>query len=155
MFNANSAIFQLYHGEKKLIFNEMMVVRSALYKTKTVNWIFIVLAHWNISPWINILLHSDTLSWFRAKKSLLFLFIAAWLAEKHTNTNFIVFGWTWSGLEPMLTITPPMNPWSTAPEASMLTITPPMRSNSWVLYRKFLRAQQISDGPSILTLILR
>ena len=30
LFNANSAIFQLYHGENKLIFNEMMV-RSALY----------------------------------------------------------------------------------------------------------------------------
>jgi len=27
---ANSAIFQLYHGENKLIFNEMMM-RSALY----------------------------------------------------------------------------------------------------------------------------
>jgi hypothetical protein len=25
VFNANSAIFQLYHGEKKLIFNEMMM----------------------------------------------------------------------------------------------------------------------------------
>jgi hypothetical protein len=30
LFNANSAIFQLYHGENKLIFNEMMM-RSALY----------------------------------------------------------------------------------------------------------------------------
>jgi hypothetical protein len=29
-FNANSAIFQLYHGENKLIFNEMMM-KSALY----------------------------------------------------------------------------------------------------------------------------
>jgi hypothetical protein len=28
--NANSAIFQLYHGENKLIFNEMMM-RSILY----------------------------------------------------------------------------------------------------------------------------
>jgi hypothetical protein len=28
-FNANSAIFQLYHGENKLIFNETM--RSTLY----------------------------------------------------------------------------------------------------------------------------
>jgi DNA-directed RNA polymerase specialized sigma54-like protein len=28
--NANSAIFQLYHGENKLIFNEMMI-KSALY----------------------------------------------------------------------------------------------------------------------------
>ena len=25
LFNANSAIFQLYHGENKLIFNEMMI----------------------------------------------------------------------------------------------------------------------------------
>jgi len=33
LFNANSAIFQLYHGENKLIFNEMMMMmmRSALY----------------------------------------------------------------------------------------------------------------------------
>jgi len=30
LFNANSAIFQLYHGENKLIFNEMMM-RPALY----------------------------------------------------------------------------------------------------------------------------
>jgi hypothetical protein len=30
LFNANWAIFQLYHGENKLIFNEMMT-RSALY----------------------------------------------------------------------------------------------------------------------------
>ena len=30
IFNANSAIFQLYHGVTKLIFNEMMM-RSALF----------------------------------------------------------------------------------------------------------------------------
>jgi hypothetical protein len=30
LLNANSAIFQLYHGENKLIFNEMMT-KSALY----------------------------------------------------------------------------------------------------------------------------
>jgi len=30
LFNANSAIFQLYHGENKLIFNEMMM-RSVLF----------------------------------------------------------------------------------------------------------------------------
>ena len=29
LFNANSAIFQLYHGENKSIFNEMM--KSALF----------------------------------------------------------------------------------------------------------------------------
>jgi hypothetical protein len=26
LFNANSAIFQLYHGENQLIFNEMMMM---------------------------------------------------------------------------------------------------------------------------------
>jgi hypothetical protein len=30
LFNANSAIFQPYHGKNKLIFNEMMM-RSSLY----------------------------------------------------------------------------------------------------------------------------
>ena len=30
LFNTNSAIFQLYHGENMLIFNEMMM-KSALY----------------------------------------------------------------------------------------------------------------------------
>ena len=30
LFNADSAIFQLYHGENKLLFNEMMM-RSALF----------------------------------------------------------------------------------------------------------------------------
>ena len=43
MFNANSAIFQLYHDENKLIFN-LMMMKSALYYTNTLCWIFIVLA---------------------------------------------------------------------------------------------------------------
>jgi len=50
LFHANSAIFQLYHGENKLIFNEMMMMRSALYKINMLSWIFIVLPHWNNSP---------------------------------------------------------------------------------------------------------
>jgi len=44
MFNANSAIFQIYHGENKLIFNDMMM-RSAFFHNNTLSWIFIVLAH--------------------------------------------------------------------------------------------------------------
>jgi hypothetical protein len=44
LFNVNSAIFQLYHGENKLIFNEMMM-KSALFQINTLSWIFIVLAH--------------------------------------------------------------------------------------------------------------
>jgi len=31
LLNANSAIFQIYHGENKLIFNEMMMKRFALF----------------------------------------------------------------------------------------------------------------------------
>ena len=31
LFNTNLAIFQLYHGENKLIFNEMMMIRSTLF----------------------------------------------------------------------------------------------------------------------------
>jgi hypothetical protein len=46
------------------------------------SWIFIVLAHWNNSLWIYMSLHFDTLSWFRANQSLLFLFNAAYLEEK-------------------------------------------------------------------------
>jgi len=44
LFNSNSAIFQLYHGENKLIFNEMMT-RSAFYETNTLSGILIVIAH--------------------------------------------------------------------------------------------------------------
>jgi hypothetical protein len=80
--DTNSAIFQLYYGENKLILNEMMM-RFALYKTHTLNWILMVLAHWNNSPQIDISPHSDTLSWFRANQSLFFFdLIAACLAEK-------------------------------------------------------------------------
>jgi hypothetical protein len=43
-FNANSSMFQLYHGENKLFFNQMMM-RSALYYTNALSYIFIVLAH--------------------------------------------------------------------------------------------------------------
>jgi len=34
LFNANSAIFQLYHGENKLIFNEMMTRSIFLAKLR-------------------------------------------------------------------------------------------------------------------------
>ena len=66
------------------------------------SWIFIVLAHWNNSPWVDMLLHSDTLSWFRANQSLLFLVNTACLRGEATNTNFIVFGLTLPGFEQMI-----------------------------------------------------
>ena len=81
LFNANSAIFQLYYGENKLLFNEMMM-SSALFYNNTLSWSLIVLGHWNNSPRVDMSLHSDTLSWIRANQSLLFLLNAVCLAEK-------------------------------------------------------------------------
>jgi hypothetical protein len=83
LFNANSAIFQLYHDENKLIFNEMMM-RSALFLTSKLSWswISIVLAHWKNSPRVVMSFHADTLFWFQANQSLLVLLNAACLAEK-------------------------------------------------------------------------
>jgi hypothetical protein len=43
-------------------------------------WIFIGLAHWNNSLWIDMSLHYDTLSWFRANQSFLFLLNTVCLA---------------------------------------------------------------------------
>ena len=57
LFNANSANFQLYYGENKLIFNEM-IMRSALFQIETPSMIFIVLVHWNNILWIDIPIQS-------------------------------------------------------------------------------------------------
>ena len=48
------------------------------------SWIFAVLnvAHWNNSLRVDITLHLDTLFWFQANHSLLFLLNVAYLAEK-------------------------------------------------------------------------
>ena len=41
------------------------------------SWIFIVLAHWNSSPLVDMSLHLDTLFWIRANQSLLDLLLRA------------------------------------------------------------------------------
>jgi len=53
-------ILQLYHGENKLHFYEMMT--GALYKINTLHLIFVVLSHWNNSLRLDMLLHLGTLS---------------------------------------------------------------------------------------------
>ena len=97
----NSAICQLYHGETKLTFNWMM--RFALYYTISLSLRFIVLVHWNNSQWINLLSHSDTLSWFRAKQSLLFLLYAVSLTEKQHKLIALSSVWTNWGSNPRST----------------------------------------------------
>ena len=46
------------------------------------SWIFIVLAHWNNSPRVDMSFYSDTLFWFLTNQSRLFLLNATCLAEK-------------------------------------------------------------------------
>jgi len=53
-----------------------------MYQTNMWSWIFIVLAHWNNSQWVDMSLYSDTLFWFWAKQSLLLLLSGACLADK-------------------------------------------------------------------------
>jgi hypothetical protein len=43
---------------------------------------FIVVAQWNDSPWIDISLHSDTASCIQANQSFPILLYAVWLAQK-------------------------------------------------------------------------
>jgi hypothetical protein len=72
---------------------------SPASSTNNLSWIFIVLSRGNNSPQKDMSLHSDTLFWFRANQSLLFLLNAAWspwyswnIAEsgvKHQKSNQI------------------------------------------------------------------
>ena len=57
-----------------------------------------MLFHWNNRPGVDMLLNSDTLSWFQANPSLLFLLNSA--SREAANTNVIVFGLTQLGLKP-------------------------------------------------------
>ena len=113
LFSANSAKFLQYHGENKLIFN-----------------VFLVLAHWNNSPRVDMLPHSDTLFRFRANKSLLFLLNTACLAEKQQMPMLLSFVWhDWGS-----------NPRSVALKASMLTIRPLMRLIcNWKQHRSYMK----------------
>ena len=62
------------------------------------NQIFIVLAQWNNNPWVDMSLHLDTLSRFRANESFLLLLNAVYLVKKQ-QTLILVFGLSWFGLK--------------------------------------------------------
>ena len=112
LFNANSAIFQLWR--EQVNFNEMM---STLFYTNTISWIFTVLARWNNSSRIDMSPHSDTFSWFRANQSLPFLLNASCLAKIQQIPILQCLVWPNRG----------SNPQNTALKASALTITPSIR----------------------------
>ena len=59
--------------------------------TRPTRWVgSLVLAHWNNSPRVDMSLHSDTLFWFRANQSLLFLLNAACLAKKLFCSDWMI-----------------------------------------------------------------
>jgi hypothetical protein len=62
-------------------YNVMWLI-SVLYLINMLCRIFIVLAHWNNSPWLEILLNSDTSSRLWAKQSFLFHLNIVCLDEK-------------------------------------------------------------------------
>jgi hypothetical protein len=68
--------------------------------------VFISLADWNNSPQLDLLLHSDTLSWFWANQPLFLPLNAVCLTKNQQISFFIVFCLTWLGLEPTIYPTP-------------------------------------------------
>ena len=91
---------------KSVTFDGIIILMIfALFYANTLSWIFIVLAHWNNDPWVDMSLHSDTLTWFRVNQYLLFLLSTARLTEKQKIPDRC------------------SNPRSTAIDASTLTIT--------------------------------
>jgi hypothetical protein len=63
---------------EQVIFDAVMM-RSVLYWTNTLSWIVAVLDHWSNSLWVDMSLHSNTLSLFWANPSLLLHLNDVWL----------------------------------------------------------------------------
>ena len=66
------------------------------------SWILIMIAYWNNSPRIYMLLHWETLFWFWTNQSLVLLRSAGCFAEKQRILNFAVFCLTRPELEPTI-----------------------------------------------------
>ena len=101
LFNANSPIFQLYHGENRLIFSEMMM-RPSLYQTNTLSLFFYSAS----SPGRTVCgqtcrptrkHYPDSQPTGLCSFSLMLL---VYIRREATHTNVIVFGLTRSGFEP-------------------------------------------------------
>ena len=81
LLNANSAIYQLYHGDKQVNFQwDDDEVHFVLDQHAELD--FYSASSLKNSPRVDMSFHSDTLFWFRSNQSLLLLLNAACLAEK-------------------------------------------------------------------------
>ena len=95
LLNANWAMFQLYHEDNMLHFNEMIMMMSTLYKINT------LIAHRNTIQQVIMSLKMDTLFWYQANQSVVLLLNAAYLA----GSNKYQFHSHWldpTGLEPTI-----------------------------------------------------
>ena len=103
LFNSNSAIFQLYHGKNKLIFNEMMMRFGPLCTrpTRLVGLFYSASslkqqsADRHVAPIGHIILMPNQPVFALSPQCCV-------LSEEATNSNFIVFGFTCSGFEPTI-----------------------------------------------------
>ena len=98
---SESLFFQLYHGENKLIINEMMT-RSTQYKTNMLSW--------NSNPLVDMYLHLNTLSRFQ-------LFVEMCAYRRSSKYQLYCL---WSDRSDLL-----LNARQIALEASMLTMRLP------------------------------
>jgi hypothetical protein len=79
-----------------------LIICTCSQHDKTEN-LLILLAHWNNNMRVDISPHSDTLSWFQANHSLLFLLNAACLAEKQQIPILYSLIWPNQGSNPRST----------------------------------------------------
>ena len=89
LFNANSAIFQLYHGDNKLY---SMRWWWWFVLNQHLNWI---LDFYNASSRsrVEMLYHLDTLSWYRVNQSFVLFLKAAYIEEKQYIPIVLSLDW--------------------------------------------------------------
>ena len=75
---------------------------SVLDQINTLRGIFMVVAHWNNSLWVDMSLHSDTEFYFKANQSLFLLLYAVWLTEKPSISIWLSLVWPGRGLNQQL-----------------------------------------------------
>ena len=85
------------------IFDGGMRMMFALYYINKISWIFIMLAHWNNSAWVDMSLHSYTLPWLRVNQSVLFLLNGVCLEEKQQMLILQSLVWPGGGSNPRFT----------------------------------------------------
>ena len=99
LFNTNSAIYSAISWREQVNFQwDDDDVRFVLDQNAELDFI----AHWNNSPRLVMLHHSDTLFWFSSQPVFALSPSCCMLRGEATNTDSIVFGFTRWGLEPMI-----------------------------------------------------